>query len=93
MQRRELPKDWDAELPTFKPDPKGVAGRQASGQVLNALAKQELARHPEVRAVIQADGAVPHRRVIAALEALRTAGISRVAFAVAPRERAGEAHR
>jgi transketolase len=40
MQRRELPKDWDAELPTFKPDPKGIAGRQASGQVLNALAKR-----------------------------------------------------
>ena len=39
MQRRELPDGWDAELPTFKADPKGLAGRQASAQVLNALAK------------------------------------------------------
>jgi transketolase len=40
MQRRELPDGWDAELPTFPPDPKGLAGRQASGQVLNALARR-----------------------------------------------------
>jgi transketolase len=39
MQKRELPDGWDKELPTFKPDPKGLAGRQASGQVQNALAK------------------------------------------------------
>jgi transketolase len=39
MQRRELPKDWDRNLPSFKPDPKGVAGRDASGQVLNVLAQ------------------------------------------------------
>jgi transketolase len=40
MQRRELPDGWDQKLPTFPPDAKGLAGRQASGQVLNALAKQ-----------------------------------------------------
>ncbi len=39
MQKRELPDGWDSELPVFKPDPKGLAGRQASAQVLNALAK------------------------------------------------------
>ncbi|HEU0030118.1 MAG TPA: transketolase [Kofleriaceae bacterium] len=39
MQKRELPDGWDSELPTFKPDPKGLAGRQASEKVLNALAK------------------------------------------------------
>ena len=39
MQKRELPAGWDKELPVFKPDPKGLAGRQASGQVLNAIAK------------------------------------------------------
>ncbi|HTR53616.1 MAG TPA: transketolase [Kofleriaceae bacterium] len=41
MQRRDLPAGWDAELQPFKPDPKGVAGRQASAQVLNAIAKHE----------------------------------------------------
>src|SRR5947207_3486125 len=39
MQRRELPKQWDRNLTTFKPDPKGVAGRDASGEVLNVLAQ------------------------------------------------------
>jgi len=39
MQKRELPDGWDKDIPEFKPDPKGLAGRQASGQVLNALAR------------------------------------------------------
>jgi transketolase len=39
MQRRELPAGWDRNLPTFPPDPKGIAGRDASGQVLNVLAQ------------------------------------------------------
>ena len=39
MQKRDLPAGWDAELPTFPADAKGVAGRQASAQVLNAIAK------------------------------------------------------
>lgn len=40
MQRRELPRQWDAEIPTFPPDEKGVATRDSSGQVLNAVAKR-----------------------------------------------------
>jgi len=39
MQRRELPAGWDRDLPTFPADPKGVAGREASGKVLNVLAQ------------------------------------------------------
>src|SRR5262249_61148632 len=39
MQRRELPAGWDARLPVFAADPKGLAGRDASGQVLNVLAQ------------------------------------------------------
>jgi transketolase len=39
MQRRELPAGWDRNLPNFPPDAKGVAGRDASGQVLNVLAQ------------------------------------------------------
>jgi len=39
MQRRQLPESWDRDIPTFAPDKKGVAGRDASGKVLNALAK------------------------------------------------------
>jgi transketolase len=39
MQRRELPTGWDRNLPVFAPDQKGVAGREASGKVLNVLAQ------------------------------------------------------
>jgi transketolase len=38
MQRRELPQGWDRDLPTFPVDPKGLAGRDASSAVLNAVA-------------------------------------------------------
>jgi transketolase len=34
----ELPPGWDADLPTFPPDEKGMATREASGKVLNAIA-------------------------------------------------------
>src|SRR5262245_26255077 len=39
MQRRELPKEWDSGLPVFPADAKGIAGRDASGKVLNVLAQ------------------------------------------------------
>ena len=39
MQHRELPPTWDHNLPVFAPDAKGIAGREASGKVLNVLAQ------------------------------------------------------
>lgn len=39
MQRRQLPVGWDKDLPTYPADPRGVAGRDASSQILNILAK------------------------------------------------------
>jgi len=39
MQQRELPAGWDRDLPVFPADPKGIAGRDASGKVLNVLAQ------------------------------------------------------
>jgi transketolase len=39
MQSRELPKGWDADLPVFPADKKGVASRDSSGTVMNVLAK------------------------------------------------------
>jgi len=39
MQKRELPTGWDRNLPVFPADAKGVAGRDASGKVLNVLAQ------------------------------------------------------
>ena len=40
MQKRELPEGWDNELPLFAADSKGLASRDSSGQVLNAIAKR-----------------------------------------------------
>jgi transketolase len=39
IERRELPVGWDKGLPEFPADPKGMAGREASGKVLNVLAQ------------------------------------------------------
>jgi transketolase len=38
MRRGEPPKGWDADIPVFPPDPKGMASRDASGKTLNAVA-------------------------------------------------------
>ncbi len=38
LENRALPDGWDAEVPSYPADAKGVATRKASGQVLNALA-------------------------------------------------------
>jgi transketolase len=39
MQRRQLPEGWDKDLPIFAADAKGLATRDSSAKVLNALAK------------------------------------------------------
>ncbi len=39
MQHRELPDGWDKSLPTFPADAKGLATRESSGKVLNAVAE------------------------------------------------------
>ncbi|CAN5365932.1 transketolase [soil metagenome] len=39
MQKRELPESWDKDIPVFPADAKGVAGRDSSSKVLNAIAK------------------------------------------------------
>jgi biopolymer transport protein ExbD len=54
------------------------------------LAQDALARDPELRAVIQADGSVPHRRVLGILDTLKRAGLSKVAFGAEPEPEATE---
>jgi transketolase len=39
MQHRQLPEGWEKEIPTFPTDSKGIATRDSSGTVLNAVAK------------------------------------------------------
>jgi transketolase len=40
QQRRDLPEGWDAAIPSFDPDEKGIATRKASQQVENAIAER-----------------------------------------------------
>ena len=42
MQKRDRPDGWDVDLPSFPADPKGLASRDSSAKVLNAIAS----RHP-----------------------------------------------
>ncbi|KQO05604.1 MULTISPECIES: transketolase [Sphingomonas] len=38
LLKDELPEGWDADIPTFEADAKGVASRDSGGKVLNAIA-------------------------------------------------------
>jgi len=58
----------------------------ADDEALVRRIRAAAARDAQVRAVIDADGAVPHRRVLHALDLLKTAGIARVAFGARPAE-------
>jgi transketolase len=40
MQHRRLPEEWDRDIPFFPADAKGLAGRDASGKVQNAIAQR-----------------------------------------------------
>jgi biopolymer transport protein ExbD len=48
------------------------------------LARDAQAQHPELRAVIKADAAVTHGRVIHVLDLLKQAKVSKIAFGVSP---------
>lgn len=58
-----------------------VDGAPVAADALERRARQALENEPGLRAVIQADGEVRHKRVIAVLDALKSAGLTRVAFA------------
>lgn len=66
----------------------GVATDEAG---LSARASSALVRDPELRAVIQADRAVPHGRVMEVLDTLKRAGLVRVAFGAIRPESGAEA--
>jgi biopolymer transport protein TolR len=64
-----------------------VNGETANNDdTLLQLASKAVGQDPEVRAVINADGAVPHRRIIHTLDLIKTAGIARIAFGALPPE-------
>ncbi|HET6495869.1 MAG TPA: transketolase, partial [Thermoleophilia bacterium] len=65
MWHGDLPAGWEAALPTFAPDAKGISTRDASGKALNALAEKvpwlvggaaDLAPSTKTRLAFEADG-------------------------------------
>jgi transketolase len=40
LLKGDLPADWDADIPVFEADDKGIASRDAGGKVLNAIANR-----------------------------------------------------
>jgi len=59
-------------------DQKKLPGDEA----IVGLAREARAKNEDLRAVIQADQAVTHGRVIAVLDMLKSAGVSKIAFGV-----------
>jgi biopolymer transport protein ExbD len=56
----------------------------ANDDAIFALARTAHAKNNELRAVIKADSAVPHGRVIHVLDLLKQAGVAKIAFGVTP---------
>jgi len=61
-----------------------VDGAPIDEVALAARVRAVQAREPTARAVIQADRAVPHGRVMSVLDAMKAAGLARVAFGAVP---------
>jgi biopolymer transport protein ExbD len=55
-------------------------------ETIKSRAGDELAQHSDLRAVIQADGDVPHKRVIHVMDLLSQAHVTQIAFGVVPEE-------
>src|SRR5262245_24365328 len=56
----------------------------ASDDAILPLAREAQAKNQELRAIIRADTTVQHGRVIRALDLLKQAGVSKIAFGVTP---------
>ncbi|MFY0530481.1 ExbD/TolR family protein [Archangium gephyra] len=61
-----------------------VDGVVCTDEELREKAREALGRDEGLRAVLHADGAVPHRRVMAVLDGLKASGVERVAFGALP---------
>jgi len=80
---QEVQQIFMIEMPTsgeIRVDGKAIAKDEA---ILD-LAKAALQKNPELRAIIRAETAVPHGKVMRALDLLKQAGVAKIAFGNAP---------
>ena len=64
----------------------------ANDDAILQLARDAAALHPDMRAVIKADAAVTHGRVIHVLDLLKQAHVNKIAFGVTPVTATGGGH-
>ncbi len=58
--------------------------QQPNDEAILGLARTAREKNPELRAIIKADSAVPHGRVIRVLDYLKQAQVAKIAFGVSP---------
>jgi biopolymer transport protein ExbD len=63
-----------------------VNGSSFSDQALQGLAAAELAKNPEVQAIISADQEVAHGRVVSVMDIVKSVGIKRFAISIEKRK-------
>lgn len=56
-------------------------GKPSDESALSEFAKQMAVQKPDIQAIISADMATPHGRVVAIIDAIKTAGVKRFAIA------------
>lgn len=62
-------------------------GSPADDESIKLKATEELAKNPEVQAIISADQDVPHGRVVGVIDLIKTAGVKKFAISI---EKAGK---
>lgn len=68
---------------TLSADGKTLLNNQeADDAAISAKAAQELAKNPEVQAIISADKDVPHGRVVGVIDLIKSAGVKKFAISI-----------
>lgn len=57
-------------------------GKEATDDMITAVAKAEMDKNPETQAIISADKDVPHGRVVAILDLVKIAGVKKFAISI-----------
>lgn len=57
-------------------------GKEATDDMITSAAKSEVDKNPETQAIISADKDVPHGRVVAILDLVKSAGVKKFAISI-----------
>lgn len=59
-----------------------VNGKKSSVEELSVETKTQVGKNPEIQAIVSADSAVSHGRVIEVIDAIKTAGVTKFAISI-----------